>query len=67
MDILHTIWDTNSLHLWMESRSFPLNTTRSITRPIIYPYHRHPYSLSFTKILSLLKNAGFDNLNDKTI
>ncbi|NHK30476.1 MAG: DEAD/DEAH box helicase [Asgard group archaeon] len=67
MDILHTIWDTNNLHLWMESISFPLITKRSITRPVIYPYHRHPHSISFNKILSVLKKAGFENLNNKSI
>lgn len=67
MDIIHSIWDTNNLHLWMESISFPLITKRSITRPTIYPYQRHPNSISFNKILSVLKKARLENLSDNSI
>ncbi|NHJ48226.1 MAG: DEAD/DEAH box helicase [Asgard group archaeon] len=67
MDILHSIWDTNNFHLWMESLDFPMITKRSITRPTIYPYHKHPNSISFRNILSVLRQSGFSNLSDDSV
>jgi SNF2 family DNA or RNA helicase len=51
----------------MESENFPINTQRSITRPIIYPYHRHPNSISFNKILSVLRKAGLSDLDNNSV
>ncbi|MHA1185698.1 MAG: hypothetical protein ACTSSK_02310, partial [Candidatus Heimdallarchaeota archaeon] len=58
MDILHTIWDTNQLHIWSEV----VENTRDKTQDMAVNHsqrdRKHPFTGSFSQILNVLKQIN---------
>jgi len=58
LDILHTIWDTNQLHIWSEV----IENTRDKTQDLAVNHsqrdRKHPFTGSFSQILNVLKQIN---------
>lgn len=64
MEVLHTIWDTNTLHFWVESLdelNFLFNPSFNLKKSSFID--KYPNSRNITQILKVLKIAGLDNIN----
>ncbi|MHA1502119.1 MAG: hypothetical protein ACTSSB_09735, partial [Candidatus Heimdallarchaeota archaeon] len=55
MDILHTIWDTNQLHIWSELIENTQDNSQNITVNHSQRERKHPFTGSFSQILNVLK------------
>lgn len=64
MEVLHTFWDANTLHFWVESLDdLKAAYNPSFTKTKSSFSNKYPNSRNITQILKVLKIAGLENIN----
>jgi len=58
LDILHSIWDANQLHIWSEVLGDTQDNSKYTLTQQLRQDRKHPYSGSFSQILQVLKQIN---------